>query len=186
MSSINPNSLDLSEDEADIEEDTPVLGGGLKNYITQTGYDTLLEERRHLQSKERPGVVQTVSWAASNGDRSENGDYIYGKKRLRQIDGRIRFLNKRLKVAHVIKPEDQKNHDQIFFGAKVTYVREDTGEQKTITIVGVDEADTTLHKVSWVSPIAKAFLKAYEGDYAKIRTPSGLVPVEIISISYKP
>jgi transcription elongation factor GreB len=164
------------------EDDGPALPGGEKNYITSNGYQTLKDELHELRSVDRPKVVEVVSWAAGNGDRSENGDYIYGKKRLRQIDGRIRFLTKRMKISHIVDPAAQKNHDQVFFGARVTYLKE--GSEVTVSIVGVDEADMTQGKVSWVSPVAKALLKAYEGDVVDIRTPGGLIPVEIISIQY--
>ena len=175
-----PDQID--DDFDDEEDDGPALPGGEKNYITLQGYRMLEDERDQLRSVERPKVVEVVSWAAGNGDRSENGDYIYGKKRLRQIDGRIRFLTKRLKISHIVDPAEQKNHDQIFFGATVTYLKED--KEMTISIVGVDEADLALGKVSWVSPVARALLKAYEGDVVEIRTPGGFVPVEIISIRY--
>jgi len=183
----DPESEDFEDDED--QDDGPKLAGGETNYITPQGFKMLEEERHQLLRVDRPKVVEIVSWAASNGDRSENGDYIYGKKRLRQIDGRIRFLNKRLKIAIIINPSEQKNHDQIFFGATVTYVREngedgEDGKEVIITIVGVDEADLTKGKISWVSPVAKALFKAYEGDSVNIRTPSGIVPIEIISIAY--
>jgi transcription elongation factor GreB len=181
---MNTDTDQIDDTELDDEDDdtSPPAGGGI-NYVTPQGYKILEDERHQLQSIERPKVVETVSWAAGNGDRSENGDYIYGKKRLRQIDGRIRFLNKRMKSAHIINPADQKNHDQVFFGATVTYEHEN-GDMRTLTIVGVDEADFAQKKVSWVSPIAKAFMKSCEGDYVDIRTPGGLICVEIRSISY--
>jgi transcription elongation factor GreB len=133
---------------------------------------------------ERPTVVQTVSWAASNGDRSENGDYIYGKRRLREIDRRMRFLTKRLDIAHVVDPSDQINHDQVFFGATVDYL-DDTGELVTVTIVGVDEAQPLAGQISWVSPVARALLKAREGDSVHLQTPAGMQTLEVVGIRYE-
>ena len=133
---------------------------------------------------ERPKVVEVVAWAAGNGDRSENGDYIYGKKRLREIDSRIRFLTKRLESAEIVDPHRQKNRDQVFFGATVTFADRD-GTEKTVTIVGIDEADLDQGQVSWVSPIARALMKAHEGDVVELRTPSGIEPIEIIEIRYR-
>ncbi|HER27152.1 MAG TPA: transcription elongation factor GreB, partial [Rhodospirillales bacterium] len=133
---------------------------------------------------ERPQVVETVSWAAGNGDRSENGDYIYGKKRLREIDRRLRFLIKRMEIAEVIHATQQANRDQVFFGASVTYAN-DQGDQKTVRIVGVDEARLEHGEVSWISPIARALMKAWQGDVVKLHTPGGLVEVEVLSIIYE-
>ncbi len=181
-------STDYDADYDDGDDDSPALPGGEKNYITAAGHGQLEDELHTLHRVERPKVIQVVSWAAANGDRSENGDYIYGKKRLREIDRRIRFLTRRLKIAHIVIPAEQKNHEQIFFGATVTYEKiQDDGDhnQTTVAIVGVDEADLERGKVSWVSPVAKALLKAYEGDVVNIRTPGGLVPVEIIAIRYE-
>ena len=141
------------------------------------------DELRQLLRAERPKVVETVAWAAGNGDRSENGDYIYGKRRLREIDRRIRFLTKRLESAEVVDPKRQKRRDQVFFGATVTYVTED-GTEKTITIVGIDEADFARGQVSWVSPIARALLKAHEGDTVELRAPAGVEPIEVLEIRY--
>jgi transcription elongation factor GreB len=140
-------------------------------------------ELRRLARHERPKIVEIVSWAAGNGDRSENGDYIYGKKRLREIDGRIRFLTKRLESAEIVDPAQQKNRDQVFFGATVTY-ENSRGDEKTVTIVGIDEADLERGRISWVSPVARALLKAREGDAVELRTPSGIEPIEIIEIRY--
>jgi transcription elongation factor GreB len=137
-----------------------------------------------LARVERPKIVETVSWAAGNGDRSENGDYIYGKRRLREIDRRIRFLTKRIEAAEVVAPERQKNHDQVFFGATVTYANA-RGEEHTVTIVGLDEADLAEHRISWISRIAKALLKAREGDVVKLRTPAGADTLEVIAIRYE-
>ena len=159
------------------------MDAAVKNYITRYGYESLRRELTHLMNVERPEVVQTVSWAASNGDRSENGDYIYGKKRLREIDRRIRFLTKRLEVAHVVDPSDQAGLDQIFFGATVTYA--DSGDEViTVTIVGVDEADPLNGKISWISPVAKALIKAREGDEVKLDTPEGQRTLLVESVSY--
>jgi transcription elongation factor GreB len=141
------------------------------------------DELLHLRRVDRPKVVETVTWAAGNGDRSENGDYIYGKKRLREIDRRIRFLGKRLEIAEVVDPAQQKNRDKVFFGATVTYENE-AGEEKTIRIVGVDEADIDRDEVSWISPIARALLKAEEGDAVEIKTPTGLETIEVVKIVY--
>ncbi len=160
------------------------LPAGFKNYITPAGLVRLQVELKHLGSIERPRVVETVAWAAGNGDRSENGDYIYGKKRLREIDRRMRFLLKRLEIAEVVDQLQQKNQQQVFFGATVTYAN-DKGKEKTIRIVGVDEARLDLGEVSWVSPIARALLKASEGDVVKVRTPNGLEKVEVVDISYQ-
>ena len=168
---------DLEFEEADS------LRAGFKNYITPAGLARLKAELKHLKSIERPKVVETVAWAAGNGDRSENGDYIYGKKRLREIDRRMRFLLKRLEIAEVVDQSQQKNQERVFFGATVTYAN-DTGIEKTIRIVGVDEARLELGEVSWVSPIARALLKASEGDVVKVRTPNGLEEVEVVEISY--
>ena len=168
---------DLEIEEADS------LPAGFKNYITPDGLVRLQAELKHLRSVERPKVVETVAWAAGNGDRSENGDYIYGKKRLREIDRRMRFLMKRLQIAEVVDQSQQKNRDQVFFGATVTYASE-AGDKKTIRIVGVDEARLEEGEVSWVSPIARALLKAWEGDVVKVRTPNGLEEIEVVEISY--
>ena len=168
---------DLEIEEADS------LPAGFKNYITPDGLVRLQAELKHLRSVERPKVVETVAWAAGNGDRSENGDYIYGKKRLREIDRRMRFLMKRLQIAEVVDQSQQKNRDQVFFGATVTYASE-AGDEKTIRIVGVDEARLEEGEVSWVSPIARALLKAWEGDVVKVRTPNGLEEIEVVEISY--
>ena len=168
---------DLEIEEADS------LPAGFKNYITPDGLVRLQAELKHLRSVERPKVVETVAWAAGNGDRSENGDYIYGKKRLREIDRRMRFLMKRLQIAEVVDQSQQKNRDQVFFGATVTYASE-AGDERTIRIVGVDEARLEEGEVSWVSPIARALLKAWEGDVVKVRTPNGLAEIEVVEISY--
>jgi transcription elongation factor GreB len=153
------------------------------NYITPAGYQRLLSEMQQLIKVERPAVTETVRWAASNGDRSENGDYIYGKRRLREIDRRLRFLTKRLQIAQVVDPSVHEGSDQIFFGATVIYLRNGDAEE-TIRIVGQDEVDPGRRWVSWVSPIAKVLLKAREGDCLKLRTPSGSDSIEVLSVSY--
>src|SRR5690348_9300669 len=168
----------------DVELDSgPALPAGAKNYITAAGHRRLQDELKALIKVERPKVVETVAWAAGNGDRSENGDYIYGKKRLREIDRRIRFLTKRLEIAEVVEPAQQKRHDQVFFGATVTY-ENSRGEEHTVTIVGVDEADLDRGQVSWISPVARALLKAREGDTVEVRTPAGPETIEVIEIRY--
>jgi len=154
-----------------------------KNYMTPQGFQALQDELRQLARVERPKIVEVVSWAAGNGDRSENGDYIYGKKRLREIDRRIHFLSKRLETALVIDPAQQTNRDQVFFGATVTYAQE-SGDEHTVTIVGADEADLERGQVSWVSPIARALLKARAGDTVELRTPAGLQILEVLAIRY--
>lgn len=172
-----------SDSEAELPQETPAIPAGVKNYTTPEGFRQLQDELRQLSRVERPKVVEVVSWAAGNGDRSENGDYLYGKKRLREIDRRIRFLNKRLETAEVVDPSRQKNRDQVFFGATVTYAMED-GAEKTVTIVGIDEADLDQGKVSWISPIARALIKAREGDIVALRTPSGVEQIEVVEICY--
>jgi transcription elongation factor GreB len=173
-----------SETEDDLlDEPAIVLPAGTKNYITPSGFRRMQEELKHLQHEERPRVVEIVSWAAGNGDRSENGDYIYGKQRLREIDRRTRFLLKRLEIAEIVDPARQQNLDRVFFGATVTYANA-SDEEKTITIVGVDEVDADNGRVSWISPIARALLKAQEGDVVELRTPHGIEPIEVVEIRY--
>ena len=174
---------EVEYEDLEIEE-VDSLPAGFKNYITPAGLERLKAELKHLRSIERPKVVETVAWAAGNGDRSENGDYIYGKKRLREIDRRMRFLLKRLEIAEVVDQLQQKNQQQIFFGATVTYANE-KGKEKTIRIVGVDEARLDQGEVGWVSPIARALLKASEGDVVKVQTPNGLEIIEVVKISYR-
>lgn len=154
-----------------------------KNYLTRHGYETMRAELVQLITVERPSVVQIVSWAASNGDRSENGDYIYGKKRLREIDRRMRFLTKRLEVAHVVDTADQAGQDQVFFGATVQYI-DQTGKTVRIKIVGVDEVDPLNGLISWISPVARALLKSREGDTVTLESPTGLQTLDIIEVSY--
>jgi transcription elongation factor GreB len=172
------------DDEAEDEEvPASALPEGAKNYITVAGYRRLREELMTLLDDERPKIVEVVSWAAKNGDRSENGDYLYGKKRLREIDRRIRFLTKRLDVAEVVDPALNHGRDQVFFGATVRYVN-DRDEERTITIKGVDEADSRQGEVSWISPIARALLKARVGDEVQLATPGGIERVEVLDVSY--
>ena len=161
----------------------PPLPAGTRNYLTPQGYRRLREELMSLLDAERPKIVEVVSWAAKNGDRSENGDYLYGKKRLREIDRRIRFLSKRLDIAEVADPAVHHGHDQVFFGATVTYASA-RGDERTITIKGIDEADSLQGEVSWVSPIARALLKAREGDEVQLITPAGLERIEVLSVRY--
>jgi transcription elongation factor GreB len=170
-----------TEDEV-IDEPAP-LPAGTKNYITPAGFRRMQDELKQLQQIERPKIVDIVAWAAGNGDRSENGDYIYGKQRLREIDRRTRFLLKRLEAAEVVDPARQAHLDRVFFGATVTYATQ-AGEERTITIVGVDEVDADNGRVSWISPIARALLKAQEGDVVELRTPHGPEPIEVVEISY--
>jgi transcription elongation factor GreB len=167
------------EDEASL----PELPGGGKNYMTPQGFARLRAELLQLMDDERPKVVEAVHWAAKNGDRSENGDYIYGKKRLREIDRRIRFLTKRLEIAEVTDPAVHHGGDQVFFGATVTYA-EESGQERTVTILGIDEAQSAKGEVSWVSPIARALLKAREGDVVKLVTPLGVQEVEVLAVRY--
>lgn len=175
--------------EADSEDDEEALAlaqaipAGAKNYITPTGYQRLKDELLQLIDVERPEVVRVVHWAASNGDRSENGDYIYGKKRLREIDRRIRFLTKRMDCAFVVDPSAHYGNDQVFFGATVTYANA-AGEEHTVTIVGIDELDPLNGKISWVSPVARALTKAREGDTITLQTPLGVDELEILTVAY--
>lgn len=173
------------DDEEEEEAGLPPLPAGGKNYITPQGYARLRAELLHLIDEERPKVVEVVHWAASNGDRSENGDYLYGKKRLREIDRRIRFLTKRLEIAEVTDPSAHHGRDQVFFGATVTYA-EESGQERTVTIMGIDEADSAQGQVSWISPIARALLKAREGDAVKLVTPAGAQEVEVLKVDYPP
>jgi transcription elongation factor GreB len=163
------------------EVDVP---GGFKNYITPGGYKRLEQELDTLWKVERPKLVETIAWAASNGDRSENGDYIYGKRRLREIDRRIRFLSKRLDIAQIVD-NSGKDHERVFFGATVTVVDEE-GAERTVTIVGTDEFDPTRGRVSWISPIAKALLRAAVGDVVTLHTPRGAETLELVDIRYEP
>jgi transcription elongation factor GreB len=165
------------------EDDAPAIPAGSKNYITPAGLARLQAERRQLWRVDRPEVVRVVEWAAGNGDRSENGDYIYGKRRLREIDRRLRFLDKRIAAAEAVDPTQQTRRDRVYFGATVTYARQDDSEV-TVTIVGIDEIDSEKNHVSWISPVARALLKAAVGDTVILRTPTGPESLEVISISY--
>ena len=175
---------DGDADGADDEvPDLPPLPAGTRNYLTPAGYQRLREELMSLLDSERPKVVEVVSWAAKNGDRSENGDYLYGKKRLREIDRRIRFLTKRLDIAEVADPSVHHGSDQVFFGATVTYATA-AGEERTITIKGIDESDSLHGEVSWIAPIARALLKAREGDEVTLVTPAGVEKIEVLEVRY--
>lgn len=182
MSKAFTKETDNDSDDADAVG-VAALPPGVKNYITPLGYAHLRAELKELVEQERPKIVEVVHWAASNGDRSENGDYLYGKKRLREIDRRIRFLIKRLEAAQVVDPSVHRGKDQVFFGATVTYVQDD-GIEQTVTIVGVDEADSSQGRVSWISPIAHALLKAREGSEVLLRTPAGARTLDIVSVRY--
>ena len=170
-----------SEDDDDIG--LPPLPIGGKNYITPAGYERIRAELFDLIDVERPKVVEVVHWAASNGDRSENGDYIYGKRRLREIDKRIRFLTKRLEIAEISDPSVHFGSEQIFFGATVTY-GDESGLQRTVTILGIDEADNLKQQVSWVSPIARTLLRTQVGDIVRLSSPGGNQDIEIIRVEY--
>ena len=161
----------------------PAQPAGGKNYITPAGYGRMRDELLGLMDVERPKVVEAVYWAASNGDRSENGDYIYGKKRLREIDRRIRFLTQRLEIAEITEPSVHYGKDQIFFGSTVTY-EDDAGKVRSVTILGIDEADTLAGQVSWVSPVARALLKARVGDEVNLPMPDGVRALTVISVDY--
>ena len=181
MSKAFTKETDGDEEEVAL---APTLPGG-KNYITPQGYARLRGELLELIDIERPKMVEVVHWAASNGDRSENGDYLYGKKRLREIDRRIRFLTKRLEIAEVVDPALHAGRDQIFFGATVTYL-EDGETEREVTILGIDEADSAQGQISWISPVARALLKARVGDEVQLPTPGGLRALEIVAVRYPP
>ena len=185
MANITPMSKAFTKesDDSDDDVDVPTPMAGMKNYITPQGFQRIKDELLTLIDVERPKVVDTVHWAALNGDRSENGDYIYGKRRLREIDRRIRFLTKRMEIAEVADPAVHHGNDQIFFGATVTYANQD-GMERTITIKGMDEFDSLRGEVSWISPIARALLKAREGDEVQLHTPGGLETLDIIAVVY--
>jgi len=171
------------DDDFEGEEENPIPAGS-KNYLTPAGWQRMRDELRWLVNTERPAVTQVVSWAASLGDRSENADYFYGKKRLREIDRRIRYLTKRLEVAEVVDPATREETDQVFFGATVTYATAD-GAENTVRIVGIDETDPSKHYVSWISPVARALIKAREGDTVHLRTPGGDEELEILEVRYE-
>ncbi|MFZ9407322.1 MAG: transcription elongation factor GreB [Burkholderiaceae bacterium] len=173
-----------SDDEEEEIAEPQAAVTGERNYITPQGHARLKSELLQLLDQERPEVVRVVSWAASNGDRSENGDYLYGKKRLREIDRRIRFLTRRLDKAEVVDPLNQVGNDQIFFGATVSYLQSD-GIERTVRIVGVDEVDPLRGLISWISPVARALIKAREGDTVALNTPSGPLELEVLSVRYE-
>jgi transcription elongation factor GreB len=171
------------EDDDELEPVTTDIPEGTKNYMTPAGYRHIKEELLQLIDVDRPEVVRIVSWAASNGDRSENGDYIYGKRRLREIDRRIRFLTKRLDAAEVVDPSVHHGSDQIFFGATVRYENQ-SGSEVTVEIVGIDEMDPLNGRISWISPVARALIKAREGDSVVLRTPAGSDELTILEVNY--
>jgi len=179
------NKAFTKETDADTDDDLvsqPLPVGG-KNYITPQGYARLRSELLELIDAERPKVVEIVHWAASNGDRSENGDYLYGKKRLREIDRRIRFLTKRLEIAEIVEPAIHHGSDQVFFGATVTYLEDDSVE-RTITILGIDEAESSQGQVSWMSPVARVLLKSRVGDEISLAAPGGMHRLEVMGVQY--
>ena len=176
-----------ADDESDAPEVSP-LPAGARNYMTPGGFARLRRELDMLTSKDRPELVATVAWAAGNGDRSENGDYIYGKKRLREIDRRIRFLVRRLDNAEVVDPAMPRDSDaetRVWFGATVTVDNASSG-RRTLSIVGIDEVDTDRGYISWISPMARALMKAREGDTVVVRTPGGNEEVEVVDVRYAP
>jgi transcription elongation factor GreB len=184
------NKAFTRESETDLDDEQELaspLPAGARNYMTPGGFARMKDELEHLVQKERPELVATVAWAAGNGDRSENGDYIYGKKRLREIDRRIRFLIRRLDNAEVVDPAAHRDEgsDQVFFGATVTLRSAKDGE-RTVSIVGIDEIDTARGYISWVSPMARALLKAREGDTVTLHTPGGVDELEIVRVRYVP
>ena len=171
-----------TDKEDELDEPDP-LPANVKNLMTPEGFAALQDELRFLLREERPRIVEIVSWAAGNGDRSENGDYIYNKKRLREIDRRVRYLTKRVESAEVVDPLQQQGLEQVFFGATVAYVKED-GTELTVKLVGVDEADLAQGKINWLSPVARALMKGRPGDEVEVRTGSGVETLEILSVSY--
>lgn len=182
MSKAFTRENDAAEDDDDGAA-LPALPAGTKNYLTPSGYNRLKEEYLHLLNVERPALVQTVAWAASNGDRSENGDYIYGKKRLREIDRRLRFLAKRLEHSQVIDPVQRGACEQVFFGATVTVLHGD-GSERTYSIVGIDEANPSRGHISWVSPLARALLKARVDDTVRLPLPEGMEELTVLDVQY--
>jgi transcription elongation factor GreB len=182
MSKAFTRETDADSDDGE-DPSLPPLPAGSRNYMTPQGYATLRAELFSLLDEERPKIVEIVHWAASNGDRSENGDYLYGKKRLREIDRRIRFLTKRLEIAEVTDPSAHHGKDQVFSGATVTYVDE-IGDERTVTILGIDEADSLKGEVSWVSPIARTLLKSRRGDVLQLVTPQGVREIEVLEVTY--
>ena len=179
---------DAGDDEPDDDVEDAALPSGARNYMTPDGFGRLKRELDDLVGTERPALVQTVAWAAGNGDRSENGDYLYGKKRLREIDRRIRFLIRRLDNAEVVDPampRDDDSADRVYFGATVT-VRDERGDERTLSIVGVDETDTSRGYISWISPMARALIRAREGDTIVVRTPGGVEELDVVEVAYRP
>ena len=183
MSKAFTRESDNAEDDPPGDSGAPVVPAGSKNYITPAGYARLRDELIQLMDGERPKVVEAVHWAAKNGDRSENGDYLYGKKRLREIDRRIRFLTQRLEIAVVTEPSVHHGSEQVFFGATVTYAN-DSGDQRQVTILGIDEADSTQAQVSWISPVARALLRTKVGDVVRLVTPGEVQELEVLAVSY--
>lgn len=186
MSKAFTKENDAAEDDDDLDVGLPPLPAGSKNYITPGGHQRLKDEMLYLLNKERPAVTAAVSWAAKNGDRSENADYQYGKKRLREIDKRIRFLTKRLDNAEVVDPltpRDEEIADRVFFGATVRYANA-AGDEKTVTIVGIDELDLARGYITWISPLARALMKAREGDTVTLHAPGGREELEIVEVRY--
>ncbi|MFT5643130.1 MAG: transcription elongation factor GreB [Janthinobacterium sp.] len=183
----NMNKAFTKESDDDDDEDAVALAlaipAGAKNYITPAGYQRIRDELLQLIDVDRPEVVRVVHWAASNGDRSENGDYIYGKRRLREIDRRIRFLTKRMDTAEIVDPSAHFGHEQVFFGATVTY-RNQAGATHTVTIVGIDELDPLNGRISWISPVARAITKAHQGDSISLNTPHGMEELELLLVQY--
>jgi transcription elongation factor GreB len=175
---------ETDQDDDEELEPGPGLPPGTKNYITPAGFKRLKDEALRLLDRERPDLVKVIQWAASNGDRSENADYIYGKRKLREIDRRIRFLTKRLDAAEVVDPETREQTDQVFFGATVTVANE-TGTENTYSIVGIDEADVSRGRISWVSPLARTLLKAREGDQVRLKAPGGDELLDIVEVVYR-
>jgi len=182
MSKAFTRETDQDDDNGNPVQPSAVPSPG-KNYMTRAGYDRLRAELFELIDQERPRVVDIVHWAASNGDRSENGDYLYGKKRLREIDRRIRFLTQRLEIAEFVDPSLHHGGDQVFFGATVTYANA-AGEENRVTILGVDEADNTCGQISWISPVARALLKARVGDLVRLTLAGGVQELEVLAVSY--
>ena len=172
------------EEDFEGDEEANPIPAGSKNYMTPAGWRRMRDELSWLVKTERPNVTSVVSWAAKLGDRSENADYQYGKKRLREIDRRIRYLTKRLEAAEVVDPATREDTDQVFFGATVTYATRE-GDEQTVRIVGIDEMDPGKHYVSWVSPVARALIKAREGDTVNLRTPAGDQDIEILEVRYE-
>lgn len=186
MSKAFTTEQEAPDDAEDAPEDASPLPAGARNYMTPGGFSRMRRELDALVSRERPELVATVAWAAGNGDRSENGDYIYGKKRLREIDRRIRFLVRRLDQAEVVDPAARRDDDagsRVFFGATVK-VRDARGAERSVSIVGADEIDAGRGYISWISPMACALLKAREGDTVTLRTPGGVEDLEVLSVRY--